>query len=277
MKKIFLLLALMATVLSCQQNPLTKDLAKTAPSFVQNKGGKKLIAMDLDATITQHRTNITPEAKEALARLGERYDMVMVCAGNTPRVYAQLDSFPITILGNYGMQESVVENGEFKIIRQDTCPADTAFFMEKTNYLREKYGFTGYFGDPVEFHASGMVTFALLGLAATPEQKLVFDPDKSKRRAMYPEVCEIFGDKYSIYIGGSSSFDFAGLQYNKYDATMRYAEEHGYSKEEVIFLGDDFEDGGGDSHVRIKGLDYIHVKNYQDFPAYVDILLQAQK
>ncbi len=38
---------------------------------------------------------------------------------------------------------------------------------------------------------------------------------------MYPEVCEIFKD-YSVYIGGSSSFDFSAKQYNKYDAVVRH-------------------------------------------------------
>ena len=132
-------------------------------------------------------------------------------------------------------------------------------------------------GDPVEFHASGMVTFALIGTTAPTEEKLVFDPDKSKRHAMYPEVCEIFGDNYSIFIGGSTSFDFAGKQYNKYDATLRYAEALGYTQDEVIFIGDDFGDGGGDSHVRIKGMDYIHIHDYTKFPEAVQPLLDAKK
>jgi len=277
MKRIIIVLALALSLFSCKENELTKDLPQTAPVFVANHGGKKLIAMDLDATITDHKTPITPQAKEALSRLGERYNLVMICAGNAPRVYKQLDSFAIDIVGNYGMQESRVVNGELEIVRQDTCPADTTFFLKNTKRLREKYGFNTYSGDPVEFHASGMVTFALLGTTAKLEDKHAFDPDKSKRRAMYQEVCEIFGSKYSIFIGGSSSFDFAGHQYNKYDATMRYAKEHGFTRDEVIFLGDDLDDGGGDSHVRIKGMDYIRVKDFRDFPKIVDILLKADK
>ena len=118
-----------------------------------------------------------------------------------------------------------------------------------------------------------MVTFGLLGTAPKAEQKVTFDPDRKKRRAMYPEVCEIFKD-YSVYIGGSSSFDFAGPQYNKYDCVMAYAKEHGYARDEIVFVGDDFDDGGGDSHVRIKGLDYIAVDDYRKFPERVACLLK---
>ncbi len=222
---------------------------------------KKLLCFDLDATLTAHRCPLEPANKALLDTLRQKYDVIMVCAGNCPRVYAQMRQYPITILGNYGMMESTVENGEFKIVREDVFPADTAFFRKQNDYLREKYGYTKYYGEPLEFHSTGMVTMGLLGKDAPVELKHEFDPDRAKRRVMYPEVCEIFKD-YSVYIGGSSSFDFSAKQYNKYDAVVRYATEHGYSLEDVLFIGDDFDDGGGDSHVRIKGMDYIRIFDY---------------
>ena len=76
----------------------------------------------------------------------------------------------------------------------------------------------------------------LKGAKAPKELKIAFDPDRAKRRVLYPEVMEIFKD-YTVYIGGSSSFDIVGKQYNKYDATMEYAQMHGYTKEQVLFLG----------------------------------------
>ncbi len=232
---------------------------------------KKLLAFDLDGTLTQHRTPLGPENRAVLDTLSKRYEVIMVAAGNCPRVYGQMGEYPIRIIGNYGMQESVVEDGVFRIVREETAPVDTAFFLEKTRYLREKYGYTEYKGDPVEFHASGMVTFGLLGTKADRADKLVFDPDRAKRRAMYPEVLEIFGD-FAVYIGGTTSFDFVPKQYNKYDATMRYASGRGYSEAEVLFIGDDFDDGGGDSHVRLKGMDYVRVTDYTALPEQLSFL-----
>ena len=234
--------------------------------------GKKLVCLDLDATLTRHRTALEQFNRDALDSLGKRYSLVMVCAGNAQRVWEQMGRYPIDILGNYGMQEARVENGELKMVRQTTVPADTAFFMAKTDYLRRKYGYTEYYGDPVEFHQAGMVTFGLLGTAAPIGEKLKFDPDRAKRRAMYPEVLEIFKD-YAVYIGGSSSFDFAPAQFNKYDAVLKYASEHGYTLDEIIFIGDDFDDGGSDSHIRIKGMDYICIDDYHNFPKMVSPLL----
>jgi hydroxymethylpyrimidine pyrophosphatase-like HAD family hydrolase len=117
----------------------------------------------------------------------------------------------------------------------------------------------------VEFYPSGMVTFPLLGTKADIADKVVFDPTREKRKVLYPEVLDIFRD-YTVFIGGSSSFDFTAARYNKYDAIMRYAEENGYKKEEILFVGDDFGDGGGDSHVRLGGMDYVFVDDYRNFP-----------
>lgn len=238
----------------------------------QSKKEKKLIAFDLDATLTAHRCDLEDFNRELLDKLSERYEIVMVCAGNCPRVYKQMGGYPVTILGNYGMQESHVEEGEFKIVREEIIPVDTAYFLEKTAYLREKYGYTHWYGEPIEFHPTGMVTFGLLGTQAPVEEKHNFDPDRSKRRVMYEEVCALFPD-YSVYIGGSSSFDFSGKQYNKYDATLNYAKEHGYTLDEVLFVGDDFGDGGGDSHVRIKGMDYVQIDDYRRTPEILQFLL----
>ena len=248
------------------------DSAAVALRGEEIRAAKRLLAFDLDGTLTQHRTPLSPENRALLDTLSTRYEVVMVVAGNCPRVYGQMGEYPVRIIGNYGMQESVVEDGVFKIIREDTSPVDTAFFLRETDRLRKKYGYTVYKGDPVEFHASGMVTFGLLGTAADKADKLVFDPDRAKRRAMYPEVLEVFKD-FAVYIGGSSSFDFVPRQYNKFDATMRYAREHGYSEEEVLFIGDDFDDGGGDSHVRILGMDYVQVTDYTALPRQLSFLL----
>lgn len=224
---------------------------------------KRLICFDLDGTLTQHRTLLDAKNRAVLDKLGEKYKLLMVGAGATKRIWNQMGQYPIDILGNYGMEESKVEDGNYVLVREDTSPVDQAFFSEKLAYLRQKYGYTEYKGEAVEFHASGMVTFPLLGTKADIADKLAFDPTREKRKVLYPEVLEIFSD-FTVYIGGSSSFDFSAKQYNKYDAIMRYAKEHGYEKEEILYVGDDFGDGGGDSHVRIYGMDYVEITDYRE-------------
>ena len=235
------------------------------------KNVKRLLCFDLDGTLTQHRSCMPQENKDLLQKLTEKYKVIMVGAGNAPRIYNQMEQFPVDIIANYGMQESAMVDGEFKIIREDTAIPDKDYFSKTCQYLREKYGYTEYAGAHLELHASGMVTFCLLGSGAKIEDKVVFDPDRSKRRVLYEEVCSLFPD-HVVYIGGSSSFDFAPKQYNKYDSIMKYASEHGYREDEILFVGDDFGDGGGDSHVRIKGMDYVQVDDYTKLPEQLSFL-----
>ena len=236
-------------------------------------GQKRLLCFDLDGTLCQHKSHLPQKNKDLFRLLDSKYKVIMVGAGNAPRIYNQMEQYPVDIIANYGMQESIIEDGEFKIIREDTVFPDKEYFNSKCHYLREKYGYTEYSGAHLEFHASGMVTFCLLGSGARIEDKVAFDPDRSKRRVLYDEVCSLFPD-FVVFIGGSSSFDFAPKKYNKYDSIMRYAAEHGYKEEEILFIGDDFGDGGGDSHVRIFGLDYVQVNDYMNLAEDIEFLLK---
>ncbi len=236
---------------------------------------KQLICFDLDGTLTQHKTPLTEANRAVLDSLAVRYQLVMCGGGSCERIFRQMNGYPINILGNYGMQESRVEDGKLVIIRQETVHPDSADVLRKCRYLREKYGYTGFKGESVEFHPSGMMTFALLGTKASAESKLYFDPDKSKRRAMFREVCELF-PQYAVFIGGTTSFDFAEKQFNKYSAVMRYAQEHGVTKEQVLFVGDDFGDGGNDSHIRLGGMDYIQITDYEKLPERLSFLFSEK-
>ena len=110
----------------------------------------------------------------------------MVGAGAPERIYKQMGNYPIDIIGNYGMAQSQFVNGKFTMIKEDVVNTDKDFFIKNTEYLRQKYGYTKYKGDSVEFHATGMVTFALLGTKADVNDKISFDPDRSKRKVLYP-------------------------------------------------------------------------------------------
>ena len=138
--------------------------------------------------------------------------------------------------------------------------------------LREKYGYTEFAGDSVEYHPSGCVTFAVLGTKAVQADKLAFDPDRKKRRAFYGEVCALFPD-YNVFVGGSSSFDMAPKPYNKYYALDLYCKELGLTHDQVVFVGDDYGTGGNDASVYESDFKFICVDDYLDFPKRVAELL----
>ena len=239
-----------------------------------DKNKIKLIAMDLDGTLTQHKEQLDSIHRETLDKLSKKYKLLMVGAGQVGRIFNQMGKYPVDIIGNYGLQYATynAETGEIDIQRDMTFEVDKDDIEKKVTYLREKYGFTEYRGDNVEYHVSGCVTFPVLGTKAIQADKLAFDPDRSKRRAIYPEVCELF-DKYNVFVGGSSSFDMSPKPHNKYFALDQYCRDHGLEHENVVYIGDDYGEGGNDESVYKSDFNYLTIDDYRDFPEIVSILL----
>ena len=234
----------------------------------------KLMAFDLDGTLTQHKTKLSPEHRDILKKLQEKYTLIMVGAGQCRRIFNQLDGYPIDIIGNYGMQYAKY-NPETKDIDmvydiQENCNKEET--EKKITFLREKHGFTEFAGENVEYHISGCITFPILGTKAVQADKLAFDPDRKKRRAFYDEVKALFPD-YNVFVGGSSSFDMAPKPYNKYHALAKYCEENGIAHDEVVFVGDDYGIGGNDESVYVSDFGFLTIDNYEDFPKVVAHLL----
>ena len=235
----------------------------------------KLIAMDLDGTLSQHKTLIPKENRDTLVKLSEKYKLLMVGAGHADRIFNQLGRLPIDIIGNYGMQyaEYNEATGEIDYIRDVAVPCDREKLTRIARSFRQKYGYTQYAGEEMEFHDSGCVTFPLLGTKATLEEKLAFDPDRAKRRKIYDEVAAAFKE-FCVFVGGTSSFDMAPKPYNKYFALANYCKERGIAHNQVVFIGDDYGLGGNDESVYKSDFPYITIDNYLDFSEKVAPLLK---
>ncbi len=185
----------------------------------------KLVAFDLDGTLTQHKTPIEPQNRAVL-----------------------------------------VENAA-------PVPCDREDILARAAELRYRCGFTHYMGGSVEFHDSGVLTFALLGTEAAPADKLAFDPDRSRRRAVLDQVTAAFPE-FNVFVGGSSSFDLAPKPYDKRYALERYCAAHGIALSEAAFCGDDYGPGGNDECVYRAGVRFFKVDDYRRFGETVAELLR---
>ncbi len=235
----------------------------------------KVVAMDLDGTLTQHKEKLDKAHKDALDNLSKKYKLLMVGAGQVYRIFNQMEKYPIDIIGNYGLQYAIYnkENGDLDIKRDLSFDVKKEEIEKKVTFLREKYNFKHFRGDNVEYHISGCITFPILGTKAIQEDKLSFDPDRQKRRAIYDEVCEMF-DEYNVFVGGSSSFDMSPKPYNKYYALDLYCKENGLAHDEVVYIGDDYGFGGNDESVYKSDFNYLTIDNYVDFPNIIKELLK---
>lgn len=239
-----------------------------------DKSKIKLVAMDLDGTITQHKEPLSKEHRDMLDTLAKKYKLLMVGAGHSDRIFNQMGKYPIDIIGNYGLQYATYNEKTSRLdIKRDLCFDIKRDEIEKrVTYFRKKYGFNEYRGDNVEYHTSGCVTFPILGTRAIQQDKLAFDPDRKKRRAIYNEVREAFSD-YNVFVGGSSSFDMSPKPYDKYYALDLYCKENNLSHENVVYIGDDYGFGGNDESIYNSDFNYLVIDDYKDFVKVVSVLL----
>jgi len=234
----------------------------------------KVVAMDLDGTLTQHKQPLDKAHKEALDQLSQTYKLLMVGAGQVMRIFKQLGEYPIDIIGNYGLQYGTycAQTKSIDVVRDLQFPINREPVEAIVTELREKFGYTDYAGDNVEFHPSGCITFPLLGTKAKSEDKLAFDPDRVKRRKIYDAVVAAFPE-YTVLVGGSSSFGMAPKPYNKYYALDIYCKENNLKHENIVFIGDDYGLGGNDESVYQSDFPYLTIDDYRDFPEIIKSLL----
>ena len=68
-------------------------------------GRPRLVAFDLDGTLTQHKSPMSPEIRAALDSLRAwGYSLLMAGAGSCELIARQMENYPIDSLGNYGLQ-----------------------------------------------------------------------------------------------------------------------------------------------------------------------------
>ena len=244
------------------------------PEFNFDFSKVKAVAFDLDGTLTQHRTRLAEPNISVLRALQEKYTLLMVGAGKAARIFNQMDGFPIDIIGNYGMQFCRY-NGETKnldTVYDEHVECDRESVSKRIDELRSRFGYTEFKGESVEFHDSGCVTFPLLGTKAEIADKLAFDPDRSRRRPMYPVVKEMFPE-FTVFVGGSSSFDMAPHPFNKYYALDRFCRDTGLEHGNIVYVGDDYGPGGNDESVYVSDFAFICVDDYTKLSEYLQPIL----
>lgn len=232
---------------------------------------KKVFAFDLDGTLTQHRTWITNENLAMLDELKSNGVRILILgAGQARRIFTQLREYPADILGNYGLQYAVYreELGDIAFLRDVSLPCDRESVLERIRTLREKTHYTDFRGETAKFYSTGSVILPLLGTKASVTDKLVFDPDREKRRAIYPLIAETFPE-YSVFLGGLSSIDLVPKPYDKYYALSRFCEEEGFDKSEAVYFGDDYGLGGNDECIYHSDIDFVGVDDYRKLPELV--------
>ena len=238
---------------------------------------KKIIAFDIDGTLTASKTLITERMANLIKELVKQKMVIAIAGGSFKQMETQflppfLDDQSMTpfihnftLLPTSGSQRYQYDEIQKKWILTDKepLPGDT---KEKAIKLLNYVISSGLYeippnpiGNIIEDRDT-QITFTPNGQQAPVQMKMAFDPDRKKREKikalLEPELPDV-----SILINGTSSIDILSKGFNKAVGLMRFLDKMGLKKSDVIFVGDGIFPGGNDYSVYEAGFDTIAVKN----------------
>jgi phosphomannomutase len=221
----------------------------------------KALVFDLDGTLTEPRQSISSTMECRLEELRQKYQIIILGAGNCHRIYNQINHFDfIYIFGNYGLEAYHTNYDGLHYVYRNRQTMNLSIISSAIKEIREKYQLTHFKGLSFELHPVGMVTFALLGTEAKIEDKLRFDPNKKLRYIILPDLQKLLPDN-TIIIGGTSSFDILPKNFNKGYGIKMICEILHLDRKDIMYFGDAIKSNENDDGIQKSDIAYTSVKN----------------
>ncbi len=247
---------------------------------------KKLYAFDLDNTLAESKQPISKEMSDLLGELLQGHNVAIISG-------AKWKQFKLQIIDRLSVDSSQLS----RLHLMPTCGTRYYRYSEAKSDWRLEYaedldeddrlhiiqtlikgaavlGFaeTETWGDIIEDRGS-QITFSALGQQAPPEAKNLWDPDKTKKNALRDWVSARLPE-FQVRTGGSTSIDVTSPGIDKAYGMNMLVKALGISLDEVLFVGDNLQEGGNDYPVKAMGVDCIAVNSYEKTPGVIRTLLR---
>ena len=241
---------------------------------------KKIVAFDVDGTLTASKTLITDSMANLIKKLIQKKEVIAIAGGSFEQMKTQFlppflnDSSMMPYIRNFtllptsGSQRYEYNEEKKSWVLTDKEPLHTEVKDRVKKLLQEIIDSPEYeippnpYGKIIEDRDT-QITFTPNGQQAPVAIKLRFDPDRRKRekiKAMLePKLPEV-----TILINGTSSIDILPKGFNKAVGLKRFLNKAGLKKEDVIFVGDGLFPGGNDYSVKEAGFETIPVKTPEE-------------
>jgi len=235
---------------------------------------KKLIAFDVDGTLSQSRIPIDSEMTDILKKLLAEKPVAIITGGAFADIERQ-------VLTGIGIKNDLNKNltllptnggglytfdGEWKEISSHKLTAE-----EKQKITKAICDVVGYdectndksgFGDKIQDRNSE-ITYSALGEHAPIELKHAWDPD-FKKRIILQKAFEEKLPEFEVKIGGTTSIDITPKGMDKAYGINKLLNHLKLRKEDVLFFGDTVYENGNDYPVFLMGIDTIRVSGPEE-------------
>jgi phosphomannomutase len=233
---------------------------------------KKLLAFDLDGTLVESKTALSPSMSHILSSLLNQYKIAIVTGAEYERLLSQviqkldIDQNKLSnlyILPACGTQFYSYQNAAWGKVYSETLSKE-----ERTkiiNALETTYNTSGFrpekiYGDLIR-DIDSQITLSAIGQDAPIEVKVDWDKDFRKREVIKAKLQKLIPE-FSIKIGGTTSIDITKPGIDKAFGVSKIIEILNLQKEDILFFGDAIVPEGNDLPVKLMGVDSILVKDH---------------
>jgi phosphomannomutase len=238
---------------------------------------KKLVAFDVDNTLSLSRTKIDTQMVDLLKKLLEKKQVAIITGGAFADITKQILK-PLNLQPNLAQNLILLPtNGGglwlFDQINQEWREVSvhklTAEQKEKiTEAIREvdqadpELRDNKSFGQEIQDRESE-ITYSALGDHAPVKLKHDWDPDFKKRLILQQKLEEKLPE-FEVKIGGTTSIDITPKGMDKAYGIKVLLDHFGLQKSDILFIGDAIYPDGNDYPVAQFGVDTIKVENPED-------------
>ena len=231
----------------------------------------KFLVFDVDGTIVESTQELGEEFQKIFLTLNNKFSLVFISGTNKTElnrmVSSKLGSIDHFIISNSGSICDKIESKKtFNLWKDSLEEKDKEKIKNSLNLVSKKYNLIPITSKEDQILDRGsQITFSILGRNAPLEKKKNYDSDTSKRKSFIQFLKNNgLNEEYDLKIGGTTSIDLTLKGINKEYGLKKFMEINKILKDQIIFFGDQLEEGGNDFPVKKLGIRTIKVKNPKD-------------
>lgn len=235
---------------------------------------KKIIAFDVDGTLSLSRRQIDLDMAELLKNLLQKIKVAIITGGAFVDIKKQVLS---QIGENNELNKNLIllpTNGGGLWVFDGTWKEITSHkftnkekeeiikAIEEVEQTDSELRDNKSYGQKIQDRDS-QITYGALGENAPLELKYAWDPDLKKKQRLQQSLKEKLPD-FEVKIGGKTSIDITKKGMDKAFAIREIMDYLKLSKDEILFLGDAVYENGNDLPVKEMGIDTIKVSDQEE-------------
>jgi phosphomannomutase len=248
-------------------------------------GRRRLLAFDLDDTLAVTKSPISEQMSQLLGRALAAYDVCIISGGAFPQFKSQvIDRLPVDE-DSFSRLHLMPTSGTRYVLYDPQTSSWVQQYAEDLSAMEKKAIIAiltlgaqelglwepSPHGEIIEDRGS-QITFSALGQRAPAELKYAWDRDGTKKEQLRRYAAQRL-PALSVRAGGSTSVDVTRQGVDKGYGMRRLMDVLGLVPRDVLFFGDQLEEGGNDFPVRATGIDVIAVRDSADTELALRVVL----